>query len=129
MALFARPGTADRRTEEIAENGPMYRVEIVPANGRGKAMQQPLTEGLTVQQAIDKAGASRQFKKMKIEVVRIDPTSRQQIKMGVQMRSKKKRVMPSYDYSLMPGDRVVIKEDTSTTLDAILGPLSGIVGR
>ncbi len=103
-------------------NASMVTVELYPFRGRMQRKKLPLNEMMSVQRALEQSGAIDRFRKMKFVVVRTDPKTGRQIKMGGDYQPERRHVAVSDDYALHPGDRVLVKEDLSAT--ALIGPLT-----
>ncbi|MCC9605069.1 hypothetical protein LOC68_24810 [Blastopirellula sp. JC732] len=104
------------------EQGPQYIVEILDENHRGETKKLPLTEGATVQTAIEASRANRKFSRFHVAVSRLPAypgAPPQKLVSGYDHVGK--QVPMEYDYSLRPGDRVVILKDTSNSMDDMFG--------
>jgi hypothetical protein len=92
----------------------------------------PLSEGATVQTALDFSKATRKFRRMDIYVLRTPPSAgnvpAQAQKMQVEFNRKRHRVDPEYDYALYPNDRIVVQEDPTTFFDEAIEAVAGRLG-
>jgi hypothetical protein len=106
-------------TPAAAPNAPpeaKYVVEIRPEKDKPQAVERPLVGEMHVQMALEQTGASKRFKRMEIELVRPLPSGGWH-KMTLEYDRQERRVPPQFDYSLLPGDRIIVKEDTTSILD------------
>jgi hypothetical protein len=107
-------------------------VVLQPARGKPKVMQVPITEGDTVQTALDHSKAAKRFRRVNIHVLR-SPRGQADLpgqvqKMQVEYDRKHDEVEIEYDYALYPNDRVVVEEDPSTILDDMVEKFTGRFG-
>ena len=98
-----------------------------------QAIERPLTGTLHVQEALEQTGALKKFRRCEIAIVRRLPNGMGH-KIPVDYDRDVKRVTPEFDYALLPGDRLIVTEDTSTAFDDLLqdswlGPLGGKSGK
>lgn len=114
--------SADAEAEAAAHPGPQYIVEFVDEHHKGESKRLPLTEGATVQTAIEASRAQRKFSRFHVAVSRLPayPGAPPQ-KLVSGYDHIEKQVPMEFDYSLRPGDRVVILEDTTNSIDDIFG--------
>lgn len=108
--------------EAAAQQGPQYIVEFVDEHHKGETKKLSLTEGATVQTAIDASHARRKFKRFHVAVSRLPAYPGAQPQKLVSGYDHIARQVPmEFDYSLRPGDRVVILEDTTNSIDDVFG--------
>ena len=98
-----------------------------------QAIERPLTGALHVQEALEQTGALKKFRRCEIAIVRRLPNGMGH-KIPVDYDRNVKRVTPEFDYALLPGDRLIVTEDTTTAFDDLfenswLGPLGGKSGK
>ena len=103
-----------------------YTIELRGSGHKPEMRQMPLTGPTLVQQALEQSGAAKRFRRMNIVVMRAAGDERH--KLDVKFDRKRGTVNPLYDYALVPGDHLVVTEDTSTVVDDMLGSLSGPLG-
>jgi hypothetical protein len=108
------PGSAP-----AAKPAASYIVEIRPENGKLQSVEKPLTDQTYIQTALDQTGASKKFKRASIEVFRPLPAGGWH-KMNLELDKDTHRVPPEFDYAVLPGDRIVVIEDSETILDDIM---------
>jgi hypothetical protein len=96
-----------------------YFVEIRPEKGKPQAVSRELSDQMHVQMALEQTGAAKKFSRMQLELYRPLPGGGWH-KMILEFDRDAHRVPPEFDYALLPGDRIVVTEDTSTVLDDIL---------
>ncbi|TWT31882.1 hypothetical protein [Blastopirellula retiformator] len=124
---------AEPEVAQQAQQGPQYIVELLDENHRGETKKLPLTPGATVQTAIDASQARKKFSRFHVAVSRLPAypgAPPQKLVSGYDHVGK--QVPMEYDYSLRPGDRVVILKDTANSMDdmfgSILNPLRTAAG-
>jgi hypothetical protein len=105
-----------------------FDVVFQPKSGKPEHIERSLSEPLTVQQALEQSGGLKKFRRVEIELVRQLPSG------GVhtipcEFDRSTRRINPEFDYALMPGDKVVVKEDSSTIIDDMLQSAGGGLGR
>jgi hypothetical protein len=96
-----------------------FTVEVRPNKGEPIAKEQPLAEPLTVQTALENTKANKKFRKFTLELHRPLPDGRVH-SMVLQYDRTAKHVDPEFDYAVLPGDRILVIEDTSTMLDEFM---------
>lgn len=99
--------------------GGKYVVEIRPEKGKPQQVERTLSEPTCVQQALEQSGASKRFGRMYVQLQRPLPTGGWHV-MELEFDRDLKRIAPEYDYALLPGDRVIVTEDTTTVLDDMM---------
>jgi len=107
-----------------AESTAKYSVELHPLNGQPTRVQRTITGPITAQQALKDTEAMKQFRRSTLELHR--PLANGAVhRMTVEYDRAAKMVAPEFDYSLQPGDRLIVKEDASTVLDDVLDQTLG----
>ena len=96
-----------------------YTVEIRPENGKPQAVEKTLTDQTYVQTALEQTGAAKKFQRATIEVFRPLPSGGWH-KMNLELDKDTHKVPPEYDYAVLPGDRIVVIEDTTTIMDDVM---------
>lgn len=127
-AMFS-PKPATELAAEVKPNGVedgkvepapgQFTVEVRPFKGQPIAKQQPLAGPLTVQEALEHTKANKKFKRFNLELHRPLPDGRIHA-MILEYDRTVKHVDPEYDYSIQPGDKVIVVEDTTTMFDDFL---------
>lgn len=118
---------ANRTAEQdaaAAQAGPQYIVELVDENHHAETKKLPLSEGATVQTAIDASHARSKFSRFHVAISRLPAypgAAPQKLVSGYDHIAK--QVPMEYDYSLRPGDRVVILKDSNNSLDDMFGSI------
>ena len=124
-AMF-QPKATTELTAEVKPNGvedgkieappANFTVEVRPFKGKPIAKEQPLAGPLTIQEALEATKANKKFKRFNLELHRPLPDGRVH-SMILEFDRTVKHVDPEYDYSIQPGDRVIVVEDTRTMFD------------
>jgi hypothetical protein len=96
-----------------------YVVEIRPAKGKPQSVEKQLTETVHVQTALEQTGAAKKFERASVDVFRPLPSGGWH-KMTVEFDHDARAVPPEYDYAVLPGDRIVVTEDTRTIFDDMM---------
>lgn len=91
-------------------------VEMHPDKGESKLVERPLTEPTSVQQMLVQSGATKNFRRLTVDLVRPLPTGGYH-KIALSYNRESKRMNTESDYALQPGDRLIIIEDTTTMFD------------
>lgn len=104
-----------------------FTVEVRPVKGQPITKQQPLAGPLTVQEALVHTKANKKFKRFNLELHRPLPDGRIHA-MVLEYDRTVKHVDPEYDYSIQPGDKVIVVEDPKTMFDDFLQQLSAPFG-
>ncbi len=113
-------GVEDGKVEAPPGN---FTVEVRPFKGEPIAKEQPLAGPLTVQEALEATKANKKFKRFNLELHRPLPDGRIH-SMVLEYDRTVKHVDPEYDYSIQPGDRVIVIEDTRTMFDDFMEQLA-----
>lgn len=126
--MFGKTGLWGTRAEVIkdGENHPeapapagKYIVEFRDSGGRGKAAEFNIEGPLTAHDALQNAKATKQFGRMTVELVRPLPGGGWH-RMPVEYDRTIRRVPAECDYAILPGDRLIVTEDTSTILNDMM---------
>ena len=96
-----------------------YVVEIRPESGKPRAVEKPLAEQTYVQTALDQTGALKKFSRATVEVYRPLPSGGWH-KMNLEYDRENHKIPPEYDYAVLPGDRIIVTEDTTTIWDDMM---------
>lgn len=131
-----QPQASPKLTAEVAPaagqaaataGGNTYTVEVRKADGRTSLNQQELTGSLHVQEALVKTKANKQFRRFKLALNRPLPDGRIH-NMQMEYDRVAKQVEPEYDYAILPGDRLIVTEDTTNMLDEAMDAISAPFG-
>lgn len=101
----------------------MYMVDMVPLVGKKASHKGQIRGNMTVQNALDESGALKKMRNVKITVFRIVQGSGRTLKLPVKLQSAKRIVKFEQDYSLHPGDRIVVEARSALGLDQVLNSL------
>ena len=107
------------------------KVDVIfqPDKGQPQRMERSLTEPTTVQQMLVQSGGLKKYRRVEVEVIRQRPSGGGYFTIPCEYDRETRQIDPANDYALMPGDRVVIKEDTSTVIDDIMRSAGGNLGK
>ncbi len=120
--------TAQQTAEQTAQQTPKQpagsiTMEVRPSNRRSEVRQIALTESMHIQEALEQAELTRRFKRMDLHVMRVAGDQRH--KLDSKYSHKNGIVNPLYDYSLRPGDHLVVIEDPRNMFDDMLESVGG----
>jgi hypothetical protein len=96
-----------------------YIVELRPEGGQPQIAERELGEPIHVQKALEQSGAAKKWPRMQVEMYRHLPSGGWH-KMSLEYDSKAHRVPPEFDYLVLPGDRLIVAEDTTNFLDDVV---------
>jgi hypothetical protein len=107
------------------------KVDVIfqPDSGQPQRMERSLTEPTTVQQMLVQSGGLKKYRRAEIEVLRQRPSGGGYFTIPCEYDRETRQIDPANDYALMPGDRLVIKEDKSTIIDDIMKSAGGGLGK
>ena len=110
------------------ENAYLFRDGGMPGDAVSEQVVRTLSGTMHVQQALEQTGGFKKFRRIDVELVRPLPNGGFH-KIACDYDRSTKHITPEFDYALLPGDRIVVKEDPSTIVDdmltSALGPIGG----
>jgi hypothetical protein len=118
----AKPQLSAEVTPGPAPDAPptaKYVVEIRPEKGKAQSVEKSLTEPIHVQTAIAQTGAAKKFTRAEIALFRPLPSGGWH-KMRLEYDRETHSIPPEFDYAVLPGDRIVVTEDTTTVFDDVM---------
>ena len=110
-----------------AEPTSTYQILFVPHEGKAEQVTRTLSGTMHIQQALEQAGAHKKFRRIEVELVRPLPQGGFH-RIPCDYDRANKQITPEFDYALLPGDRIVVKEDPSTIIDDMLTSALGPMG-
>jgi hypothetical protein len=103
-------------------------VELRSRTRRPTTIQVPLAPTTRVQDVLDASRASSRFRNLDVVIVRPTPNaSEPTLKLACRFDRRTRRIGLESDYNVLPGDRVIVREDTSGGLDKVMGSMLGPV--
>jgi len=93
-----------------------YIMEFHSEKGKLQASERDVTDQLHMQTALDQSGAAKRWARMNVELYRPLPSGGWH-KMTIEFDRNARRVPPEFDYAVLPGDRIVVTEDTTSIVD------------
>ncbi len=122
----------DQLTSASAAKPGTFSIEYHPVDAMPERVEVPMKDATYVQQAIEQNDVLKKFRREKIQLYRKNDSTNTYSRMEIDFDRGKHRVPPESDYAIRQGDRLVIREDTSTMIDDLLskvnkGPLSGML--
>ena len=120
QTLFTAPGeqASPPRVEPQSQVKSQVTVEVRPANGKPTKNQLVHSENMRLQDAV--AATRTKFRNKDVYIVRLSPRTGQKHKLSGVYDRANRRVTMETDYALQPGDRVVIAQNTSTSLERVM---------
>jgi hypothetical protein len=88
-----------------------YVVEFRDSNGKSSSSEFNITGPICAHDALQQASAVKKFNRIKIELVRPLPSGAWH-RMPIEYDRSIRRVPAEYDYAILPGDRLIVTEDT-----------------
>jgi hypothetical protein len=117
-----------RTPKPPAEGGPGFELVLLPAQGKPQSLRMALDKPLTVQEALKQCGALRKFRREEIFLERTVPQAGRTHRMPINFDRAEQAVTAETDYALYPGDRLIVKEDTTTVFDDTLKSVTNSLG-
>ena len=112
-------------TEGAEENtSDMYRVEMSGGFSSNEVFEGQIDGPITVQDALERSGATERYRSMDILVYRIVKETGRGLKMPVEYQSGGKTVMQEQNYALHPNDRIVISNRSLNAIDKVIDSLN-----
>ena len=102
-----------------------YRIQLIPKRGKPTVEKIDIVGPVTVQDALEAAGAHRKVGPMKITLGRIVKKTGALLKLPVEYDFRSKTVVSGQDYGLLPGDTLTVSPKHSNTLEKVLESVTG----
>jgi hypothetical protein len=121
---LANPGMSPGNglVSQVSHNAPLpnaCQVVLQDADGKTTRRTLPLDKQQHIQDLLVQSGAIKQFSRMDIALLRTTPSGGKQ-RMNVEFDRSKRAVEMQYDYFIMPGDVLLVTEDSSTIVDDMI---------
>src|SRR5258708_5159903 len=115
---------------ETAAHTQSTKVDVIfqPEKGKPQRVERALSEPTTVQQILEQTGGIKKYRRIEVEVVRSLPNGGFH-KIPCEFDRSTMHINPEFDYALMPGDKVIVKEDKSTVIDDMMHSAGGGLGK
>ncbi len=129
-ASVSSPTVSDGLSEQLnrqsssARNPTRVQVVVRPAKGAPEGAEVAYRENMLLSQALSETGGDSRFRRIKLSLVRAGVTD----PLRVNYNNSTDVVGPLYDYTLRPGDKIIVSEDTSTVLDDMLKTIPFVGG-
>ncbi len=121
QTVFTAPG--EQATLIVAEPQNQVTVEVRPANGKSTEKQLVLSTNMRLQDAV--AGTKTKFRNKHVYIVRVSPRTGQKHRLSAVYDRASRRVTMDTDYAIQAGDRIVIAQDTATSLERVMKHVFG----
>lgn len=122
MSGCALTPSAESGLEELtgtqSTNG-IYVVEYKVPQKKSEMQKFPLSEGVTVQQALEKSGLVKKAGSCELLLIRTIPGTQRRHKMKLDYISRKRQVSPEHDYMLHADDHLVVARASHNPLEAM----------
>ena len=115
---------AGRDVPVAEDSAGQYQVAMESGIGITKTFTGEIEGDVLVSEALEKSGATRKYRSMDIEVLRIVKSENgmpQPLRMQVTYAGPRKGVAPQQDYALHDGDRILVKKGSSGGISQMLG--------
>ncbi len=116
QSLFTAP--VEQAAPFVAKPQNQVTVEIRPANSKPTENQLVLTTNMRLQDAV--AATKTKFRNKDVYILRVSPLTGQKHKLSAVYDRASRRVTLNTDYAIQSGDRVVIRQDTTTSLERVM---------
>ena len=127
-AKLIKPATASAAAApQAGGQQAKFMVDVVPSSGRTQSFERAISGPTHVQEVVDQSGALKRFRRLDLSLVRTLPHGGLH-RLPVEYDKNVRKVSPASDYTLMPGDRLIIKEDSTTIIDDMLKSALGPIG-
>jgi hypothetical protein len=122
LSLFALDHDEKTPTESVGT----CTVELRTRTRRPQTLDVPLSDQTRVQNVLDASRATSKFRNLDVFILRPTPqASEPMLKLGCRFDRKARRIALETDYAVLPGDRVVVREDTSVGVEKFVSMLLG----
>lgn len=123
--LIGLVGCQSLTTEQKQVSAPspdMVTVQIRRSNRSPKTKQIPITPNMRLQEVVDASKVP--FRNKVAYIVRTSPKTGDNHKLEANF-SNSKRISLETDYAIQPGDRIVIAEDTTSSIERVMKSMMG----
>ena len=110
-----------------AAPAPTYTVEVRAQNSKPAMKTMQLTGPTPVQQALEQSGAAKRFRRMHVTLMRSSGDERHKLELKIDPNLG--TIKPEYDYAVMPGDHLVVTENTATAFNDMFKDVAPMFGR
>ena len=115
---------------EMTADTPTYKVIFQgKPGGQPKVFTGHLTEPITVQQALEESGATKKYRNMLIDLARRTPQSSEILRLPITYQPGERHVLEQQNYSILPGDEILIRRGSKGPIDAMLRSIGGANGK
>lgn len=124
---FAASAAVDKEAPAVnkADVLGQYQMQLIPRHGAPSVEKIDITGPVTVQDALEAAGAIRKFGPMKISLGRIIKDKGTLLKLPVDYQVKSKTVRSEQNYHLLPGDTITVSPKESKTFEKAIESITG----
>jgi hypothetical protein len=125
------PKTGIASSESSSSDAGVAKVDLIfePDEGQPQRIERSLSDATTVQQFLTQNKAGKKYRRFSVEIHRLSPAGSGYFTIPCEYDRATRQIDPVNDYSLMPGDKVVVKEDTTTVFDDMLQGAGGTLGK
>lgn len=97
-----------------------YTVEVLSLYSKGHGIRAEITEGLTVQGALEESGVLKTHRNPVVTIYRRIQENGQVLKLACEFQPNKKAIKFEQDYAVLPGDRIIV-EPRPNPLEKLMG--------
>ena len=101
-----------------------YQVEMTGNFSKSSVFQGEIDGPLTVQDALERSGATKKFRSMEVMIYRVVKETGRGLKMPVEYKARNKSVLPEMDYALHPNDRISVRARSTNAIDKVIDSLN-----
>jgi hypothetical protein len=102
-----------------------YQMQLIPGFGKPTVEKVDITEPLSVQDALEAAGAPSKFRGMKITLGRVVKDAGQLLKLPIDYEVSTKSIRPEQNYQVLPGDTITVSPNRSGSIEKVIESLTG----
>ena len=109
----------------IPADAGMYQIQLDPAFGKTTVSKGVITENMTVQDALEQAGAGAKFRGMSISLSRLNKEHGGVLKLPIDYDFKTRSISPHQNYALHPGDSISVKAKSNGSIEKMSSAMTG----
>jgi hypothetical protein len=102
-----------------------YKLIVKGTWSRNSVIEQPLREGMTVQDVVEASGQTAFHRDLEIDILRKANSGTGTVKLPIQFDPGEHRVKYETDYAIYPGDQIIIRPKSTSPMEGVakmLGP-------
>jgi hypothetical protein len=112
-------------TEPVStESMGQFRVDMIGAFNKTASFEGEIDEPITVQDVLERSGATRKYRNMDIMIHRVVEETGRVLKLRVDYVPRKKSVKPELNYAIHDKDRILVQSRTTTAISKVVDSLN-----